>query len=122
MTSPYKETTTISEDILKNYLSLKQIYAFLDSAINNYISDLKKEIDELEDSAKNNKVKERIKNLISKNERKIYIVEHYYKEGESAKSILSRYNNERRYYYDKLEIQKEIAPSFTLIYSILYVF
>lgn len=123
MNSPFKpEHTTISENVINHYISLKQIYAFLDVTIEDYINELKEAISN-DEKYYIKKKNERAKDSINKNKRKIYIMENYFKKNISARKIkLDIYENERTFAKDKEEILIEIAPRLTFISSVLNVF
>lgn len=123
MSSPFKpESSTISENVINHYISLKQIFIFLDVTIEDYIKELKEAIsndEEYYEKSKNN----RAKDSINRNKRKIYIMENYFKKNVSARKIkLDFYENERLFAKDKNEILIEIAPRLTFISAILNVF
>lgn len=122
METSFKETTTYYEESKKNYEELSKIFKFIDNSINDYKSLLEERITNLEEI---NKIEKRQKNLIDiqRHKNKIYILENYYKKGQSAKEIkLEIYDNERKFCYDRNELLEEMSEYFTNFFTIIDVF
>lgn len=119
MNSQFSEIDVPIEGKIKKYKELRKTIVFIDKSIESYISYLENKNEEYKNIIKNNPSKT-YEQMITKNERKIYILTNHYQKGVPVKDIKDAiYENGRKYRIDCEEMLKEIAPYFTGMYSII---
>lgn len=122
MESQFAEINLDIEEKYKRYIEIRQTLKFIDNTIESYINQLKK-INESYSKSMEEKPNRTLQEKHGKNLRKIYLLEHYYKEGILGNQIKQEfYQNERRFNYDKVELLSELAPYFSGMYNLLDIY
>lgn len=122
MQESFIEKPTEFDGLLDHYIGLVRIFTYLDTVITNYIKTKENDNKDYEESLLKEE-NQRFRDEIYRNNCKIYILEHYYKENMSAKIIKQNiYENERRFSYDKKDLLYELTHQLSTIYEIVNIF